>query len=247
MYLSVIIPMYNEAANVERCIRTLVDTLEAAELSGGYELLLLDDGSIDPSPEIAERVARETSNSNGVVRVLRSSSGKNEGKGAAVRRGMLAAHGELRIFTDCDLAYGADVIVRMAERMNADTAADTDVAVLIGSRAIASDGYSGYTPIRRLASRAFVRLLALTAGFHYTDSQCGIKLFRAEAAQEIFSRAEVNGWAFDFELLLLADALGYTVAEHPVTVLNHGESKIHLLRDSLRMLSDVRRIRRRIA
>lgn len=244
MYLSVIIPMYNEAANVERCIRTLVATLEAAELSGGYELLLLDDGSTDRSPEIAERVVRETSSPNGAVRVLRSSSGKNEGKGAAVRRGMLAARGELRIFTDCDLAYGADVIVRMAERVTAET--DANVDVLIGSRAIAGDGYSGYTPIRRLASRVFVRLLALTAGFHYTDSQCGIKLLRAEAAHEIFSRAEVNGWAFDFELLLLADALGYTVAEHPVTVLDHGESKIHLLRDSIRMLSDVRRIRHRV-
>ncbi|MBP3293301.1 MAG: glycosyltransferase, partial [Clostridia bacterium] len=166
---------------------------------------------------------------------------KNRGKGHAVRLGMQAAQGDLCLFTDCDLAYGTDIIPAMANRMSSSPA-----DVLIGSRAIAEDGYAGYTLARKLASKAYVRLLALSAGFRYTDSQCGIKLFRREAAKKIFSLAETDGWAFDFELLLLADKLGCKIEEYPVKVLNHRESKIHLISDSLKMAGDVRKIKKRI-
>lgn len=237
MELSIIIPMYNEAAIAEACVRTLAGAMESAGMS--YEILFSDDGSTDGCAAIIEKTARELVLSGGEVRVVRA--GRNRGKGHAVRLGMRAAQGDFCVFTDCDLAYGTDVISAMANRMKASPA-----DVLIGSRAIADDGYAGYTLTRKLASKAYVRLLALSAGFRYTDSQCGIKMFRREAAQKIFSLAETDGWAFDFELLLLADKFGYTIEEHPVTVLNHRESKVHLLRDSLRMAGDVRKIRTRI-
>ena len=241
MELSVIIPMYNEAAAVSSCVRTLAEALEAANLPGRYEILLSDDGSTDGCGEIAEKTAGELSLTCGEIRILRSE--QNRGKGHAVRLGMLASRGEFCAFTDCDLAYGCAVIAEMAERMRRP---DGSADVLIGSRAIADDGYAGYTVLRKLASKAYVRLLTASAGFHYTDSQCGVKMFRGEAAREIFARTEADGWAFDFEVLLLAEKLGYTIAEHPVTVLNHRESKVHLFRDSLKMAADIRKIRKKL-
>ncbi|MGN1347280.1 MAG: glycosyltransferase [Eubacteriales bacterium] len=241
MDLSIVLPMYNERSIAASCVRTLAETMERPEGPAWYELLFSDDGSTDGCGAVVEQTARELSLTRGEIRVIRSE--ENRGKGHAVRLGMMAARGEICAFTDCDLAYGTEVLWKMAEHM-AEPSFSADV--LIGSRAIAVDGYAGYTPLRRLASRAYVRLLACSAGFCYTDSQCGIKLFRADAARSIFSLAEVDGWAFDFEALLLAEKLGYSIAEYPVTVLNHRESKIRLLRDSLQMASDVRRIRRRV-
>lgn len=241
MYLSIIIPMYNEAPIIASTVRTLAAAMESADLPGRYEILFSDDGSSDGCGEIAEKNARELSLTCGEIRVVRSE--ENRGKGHAVRLGMRASRGEYCVFTDCDLAYGTDILHEMAARMSAPAFAQD---VLIGSRAIAANGYAGYTCLRKLASKAYVRLLAVSAGFRYTDSQCGIKMFRGDAARTIFAHAGVNGWAFDFEVLLLAEKLGYAIAEHPVTVLNHRESKIHLLRDSLKMAADVRNIRKRI-
>ena len=241
MYLSIIIPMYNEASIAASCVRMIADAMEQASAADGYEILFSDDGSTDGCAGIVEKTARELALTCGEICVVRSE--QNRGKGHAVRLGMQASRGDLCVFTDCDLAYGTEILRDMAERMSAP---DFSADVLIGSRAIADDGYAGYTFLRKLASKAYVRLLAVSAGFRYTDSQCGIKMFRGDAAREIFALAEVDGWAFDFEALLLAEKLGYTIAEHPVTVINHRESKVHLLRDSIRMASDVRNIRKRV-
>lgn len=237
MELSIIIPMYNESAIAETCARTLAAAMENTGFF--YEILFSDDGSTDDCADIIEKTARELVLTGGNIRVVRAD--RNRGKGHAVRLGMQEAQGELCLFTDCDLAYGTDVIAAMANRLKA-----SDADVLIGSRVLAEDGYAGYTLTRKLASKAYIRLLSVSAGFHYTDSQCGIKLFRREAAQKIFSFAETDGWAFDFELLLLAEKFGYTIEEHPVTVLNHRESKVHLLSDSIKMAGDVRKIRKRV-
>ncbi len=240
MELSIIIPMYNEHAIAADCVRILAEAMECADIPGGYEILFSDDGSSDDCAVLVEKTARELSLTNGNIRVVRAE--KNCGKGHAVRLGMLASAGDVCVFTDCDLAYGTDVIPEMLTRLKK----QPDAGVLIGSRAIAEDGYEGYTFLRKLASKAYVRLLCTAAGFRCSDSQCGIKMFRGDAARTVFALAEVDGWAFDFEILLLAEKLGYAIAEHPVKVLNHRESKIRLLRDSLKMASDVRKIRRRV-
>ena len=168
---------------------------------------------------------------------------ENRGKGAAVRLGMLTARGDWRIFTDCDLAYGPDAVSAMLT-----AAAEGNAAVLVGSRAIAGDGYAGYSSLRKLASHVYLRILSSAAGFRHTDSQCGIKVFRADAAETLFSRAETDGWAFDFEILMLADRLGYPVSEYPVRVgASRRASKVRLVRDSVRMLREIARIRKRLS
>ena len=169
------------------------------------------------------------------------SSPVNRGKGAAIRRAVLASEGDCVVFTDCDLAYGTDVIGE-AVRIMEETGAD----LVIGSRAIHPEGYEGYTRLRKTASRAFKKMLAMRAGFRLTDSQCGFKAIRAGAARDLFENSVTDGWSFDFEILMLAEKRGYLVREMPVKVLIHKESRIRVFRDGLKMARDVGRIKKRI-
>lgn len=241
MKLSVIIPMYNEKTVAEACARDLTQTLEAyaAVQNIEYEIIFSDDGSSDGCGALVEKYAAEHPLNHGEIRLVTAE--KNAGKGHAVRLGMLSSVGDYVCFTDSDLAYGSEIIGKMF----------TDIRqnggdLLIGSRAIHPEGYAGYTFMRKLASKTFIRLLAVTAGFKCSDSQSGMKMFHGDTARKIFANASVNGWAFDFEVLLIAQKMGKTIREYPVKVINHRESKVRLLSDSLRMMKDVRRIKNRV-
>ena len=154
---------------------------------------------------------------------------------------MLAAAGDVRLFTDCDLAYGTDVIRRLYDMF-----VSNHYDVIIGSRRIGEDGYAGYTLLRRLASKAYIKLLCTVGGFRLSDSQCGFKAFSAAAAEAVFSRCETDGFAFDFEAIMTAVSLGYSIGEIPVRIVNHRASKVHVFSDSFKMLHDLADIRRRV-
>ena len=242
MLYSVVIPMYNERAVAGDSLRRLASALETEAERGGwrYEVLFSDDGSDDGCGDMVRETAERLTLRFGTAGVVRCE--ENRGKGAAVRRGMLTARGDWRLFTDCDLAYGADTAVSMLNE-----ASGGNLPVLVGSRALVRDGYAGYTPLRRIASRVYLSILYAAGGLRVTDSQCGLKVFRADAAEAIFAKAETDGWAFDYEALLLADLLGYPVSESPVRILTHRTSKIRLVRDSVGMLLEIGRIKRRLS
>ena len=101
--------------------------------------------------------------------------------------------------------------------------------------------------MRRLASKMYLKTLSIFAGFKMSDSQCGLKFFTRDLAHKIFSLAETNGWAFDFELFLLAKREKATIAELPVCIVNHRISRISVMRDSVRMLKEVCKIKKRVA
>lgn len=247
MKLSVIIPMYNEKAIAADCAKALIKKLDSDSLahSYSYEIIFSDDGSTDGCGDTVRSYAAKNPPTNGSVSVITSE--KNEGKGSAVRHGMLCADGDYILFTDCDLAYGVDIIPEMFRCAVEVSERDSRSAVVIGSRAISKDGYAGYTFLRKAASKIFKRLLCLTAGFSHSDSQSGLKIFRRDAAHDIFSNCVVNGWSFDFEALMIAEKLGYGIREYPVKIINHRSSKINLLSDTLKMLSDVRQIKKRVS
>ncbi len=232
MKLSVCIPMYNESGVIAETARTLSEYMEAH--FEDYEILFCSDGSTDGCDEIVRALALPH------TRVL--SYTPNHGKGRAVRTAMLAASGDIRIFTDADLAYGAEILGEMAEQFQA----HPEASLVIGSRNLKKDGYSGYTRLRRWTSKAYIRVLCIAGGFRLSDSQCGCKGFTAEAAEAIFPRCEVDGFAFDFEAILWADKMGMKIHEMPARVLNHDRSTVHVVRDTLRMLRDLRRMKRRI-
>lgn len=233
MKLSVCIPMYNESAVIADTAKRLIDYLDA-RFADDYEVIFADDGSTDGSADVVRAL--------GLPRVWVVGYADNRGKGCAVRTAMLAANGEIALFTDADLAYGTDVIGEAVGFFSEHPESD----LVIGSRNLGKDGYAGYTPLRRLASRIYIRVLCVVGGLKLTDSQCGFKAFRNPTAKEVFSRCRVDGFAFDFEAILWAQTLGKKIAEMPVCVFNHRSSKIRLVRDAFRMLRDVIGIRRRI-
>ena len=234
MKLTILIPMYNESAILPDTLRTLT-TYARERFGGDYELLFVDDGSTDNSAEIVEKYADEA------TRVLRYE--ENRGKGCAVRTGMLAARGERIIFTDCDLAYGATALGDMLAFWDAHPEADA----VIGSRALHPAGYEGYSFLRRVFSRTYRMVLRVFFGLRLSDSQSGLKGFSAAAAEQIFSRCEIDLFAFDFEAIMIGDRLGLRFAEMPARVVNNRPGgKVRLVRDSLRMLRDLFRIRRRV-
>ena len=238
MKISVCIPMYNEALIAADTARTVWTAMEELRREKGvdFEILFADDGSKDDCARLVEEAA-EADHLDG-VRVV--GYGENRGKGAAVRHAILHSTGDIVIYTDCDLAYGTDVIGEVISLYTDDTDA------IIGSRRLSGDGYEGYTFIRKLASKVYIRILCSIGGFRLSDSQCGFKSFRGDAARKIFEKCETNGFAFDFEVLMLAAKLGLNIREMPVRIINHRESKVHVLRDSFRMLRDMTKIKIRV-
>ena len=233
MKLSVCIPFYNEKSIVEDTAKRLTAYLDE-HFPSEYEVIFSNDGSVDGSPDLIRALQLPH------VRMIGQE--QNRGKGAAVRDAMLAANGEIVMFTDADLAYGTDVIAGIVDRFSEDP--DTDL--VIGSRNLSPDGYAGYPLWRKIASKLYLHILSVIGGLKQTESQCGCKAFRNQAEKEIFKRCEVDGFSFDLEVLLWAKELRYRITEFPVCVLHHGNSKIRLFRDSFKMLRDLSRIRKTI-
>ena len=235
MHLSVVIPMYNEEKAVENAVRELDRSLKESFGVGNYEMIFVGDGCVDRSVTIAESLEPEFE----ALRVI--SYEKNRGKGHAVRTGMLEACGDFALFTDCDLAYGADIIKDFYDDFKAGKS-----DVVIGSRAIKGGGYDGYTFLRRVMSKMYLKVVSIFAGFDLSDSQCGIKGFSGEYAKKIFGLCQAERFEFDLEALMIAEKLGCKIKEHPVRVINHGESKVSPLKDAFKMLGQIRHIKKRV-
>ena len=231
---TLVIPMYNESSILPDTLCQTAEYMER-EFPECYEIIFSNDGSTDDSRAIVDEFAKTHPNTR--------SAGyeKNRGKGCAVRTGVLEATGDVIICTDCDLAYGLDVIRRAVDIFAAKPATE----LVIGSRRLEKDGYEGYTFIRKLASRTYLKCLAIAAGFKLSDSQCGFKCYRSGAAKKIFEGCEVDGFAFDFEVLIRAQKFGMAITEMPVRIINHRESKVHVFSDSIKMLRDIAAIKKR--
>lgn len=240
MKITVCIPMYNESSIAAQCVRTLYSACAefSAAHSDSYEIIFCDDGSSDDCADIVRREAKALGEA---VDVRVVGYRNNRGKGCAVRTAFAASTGDVVLYTDCDLAYGTEVIGEAVENMKA-SAAD----VLIGSRNVSASGYEGYTLLRKIASKTYIRVLNLFAGFRLSDSQCGFKVFRGDAGRKIFGYCETDGFAFDIEALMIAGRLGFRIDEMGVKVINHRESKVHVFSDTFRMLGDLRRIKKRV-
>ena len=216
--ISVVIPMYNEETIAEESMRELCAYM--ASNFENWEVVVSNDGSRDRTKEIMTALSDEI----GGLRFV--SYDDNRGKGSAIREGILATKGDTVVYTDCDLAYGTDIIKTIAEKLEADGS-----DIVIGSRNISADGYAGYTFLRKLASKTYIKVICMAAGFSHSDSQCGIKCFRGDAARRIFATCQINSFAFDLEALMTAEAMGYTVTEQAVSIINHPDStsKVHLV------------------
>jgi dolichyl-phosphate beta-glucosyltransferase len=225
---SVVIPAFNEARRLPRHLCEIVSYFDGR--NEAYEVLVADDGSTDGTAEAVAAIAA----GHPAVRTLRDE--RNRGKGAAVRRGMLAACGDYRLFTDAD---GATPIVEL-KRLEAALAAGAEVAV--GSRASRERDPSVSVvarPHRVFAGRIFSWIVQRLGVSNVIDSQCGFKAFTAAAATDLFGRLRTPGFGFDVELLLLARAAGYRVAEVSVNWTDQPGSKVRVLGNGPRMLWEI--------
>ncbi len=232
-FLSLVIPAYNEAQRLEACVRALRGHLASANVP--HEVVLVVERSTDGTLELA----RKLTEGQAAFHVIGNEA--QIGKGHAVRTGMLAARGEITFFMDADLSTPLEEIATFLAFFDA----HTDVDVLIGNRAHAqSEIVKSQSFIRRKMGQMFNAILRAIVGIRVSDTQCGFKAFRRPAREAIFTRQKLDGFAFDVEVLLLAEKLGHRIADLPVRWTNAEGSKVHLLRDSLRMLCDALRVRR---
>lgn len=227
-FLSIIIPAHNEE-------RRLPDTLEQAfvflqDQDYQAEVLVVENGSQDRTLEIA----RDFAASHPDFRVLQE---PQRGKGLAVRSGMLAANGAYRFMCDADFSMP----INQLNRFLPPNLTNFDIA--IASREAPGAIRYNEPAYRHLVGRMFnllIRVLALH-GFH--DTQCGFKCWTARAAESLFARQTLTGWAFDVEILYIARKWGYKIVELPVPWYFNPDSKVNVLRDSYQMAVDLLRIR----
>jgi dolichyl-phosphate beta-glucosyltransferase len=232
-HLSIVIPAFNEE-------RRLPDTLDdvcryLARQTYAAEVLVVDDGSTDGTV----RVAQERASANGVaVQVIEHPDRSNHGKGATVRRGMLAAHGRFRLFMDADNSTTIDHI----ERLWPYFAEGYDV--VIGSRDVpGSDVQVHQAWYRELAGKAgnlVIQWLAVP-GIH--DTQTGFKMLTAACVERVFPQLTIDRWGFDVEVLAVSRALGFKVKEVGVRWVNQPDSKLKAT-SYLEVLAEVWRVRR---
>jgi len=227
--LSVVIPAFNEAVRLPRTVMETLRWCSAQNLS--FEVVIVDDGSRDDTLALA-RVFSECDSR------VRTMACVHTGKGGAVRVGMLNAKGRYVLFMDADGATPLPEIAKLLALMQR-----YDIA--IGSRA--ADGF-GEVEVRtsfrrRIVGRVFARIVNFLAVCGIDDTQCGFKMFRREAAEAVFAHQKIRGFAFDVEILFIAQRLGLSMKEIPVNWIAQPGSKVKVVRDSIRMLKDIIRIR----
>ena len=229
MHLSVIIPAYNEEKRLPKTLKAVGGYLERQSYDS--EILVVDSSSTDKTFELAQSLVSEIKN----LRVMRVA---NKGKGYAVRQGMLRAIGDFRLFMDADNATSVDQVEKMWPEVQA------GYELIIGSRDIKGAVIAVAQPWwRRRLGDVFNLIVQVCSGlFGIWDTQCGFKGFAKKTAEDIFSKALINGWAFDVELLILARKFGYKIKEIPVTWVNDPHSKVKL-KGMIQMLLEVFQIR----
>ncbi len=228
VFLSVVIPAYNEEDRITDTLDRVISYLEGRSYS--WEVLVADDGSSDGTAGLVAELASTQPN-------LRLMSLSHRGKGWAVKNAMLAAKGEYRLLCDADLS----VPIEQVERLLPPQAQGVDIA--IGSREVKGAQRIGEPPRRHLMGRIYNALVRTIAVAGIQDTQCGFKCYRGEVVPSLFQRQTMDGFAFDVEVLFLAGKDGMTLREIPVDWYYRENSKVRAFRDSMAMTLDLLKIR----
>ncbi|MDQ1401809.1 MAG: hypothetical protein QOG03_125 [Actinomycetota bacterium] len=227
--LSVVIPAYREEARVAATVAQVRAALAPVADDGGLEVVVVDDGSPDGTSDAARAA--------GADRVITQP--QNRGKGAAVRAGMAVARGRTIAFTDADLSYAPEQILDLLAQV------EDGWDMVVGSRRHVETNVLVRTRrLREVTGRLFNALTTAVLLGQYRDTQCGLKAFRSDVGQRLASAGRIDGFAFDVELFHLAERDQVSLAEVPVTLVNHETSTMSVGRDAFRMMRDLFRIRR---
>jgi dolichyl-phosphate beta-glucosyltransferase len=236
MQLSVILPVHNE----QNCLTaTIAAVLEYAQQHPDIEFIFVDDGSTDRTPHLLAQMLDNDPLLIGRSQLRYISYPQCQGKGHAVKQGVQLAIGEYVCFLDGDLAYSLDHLAQLLRGL-----AVCDL--VIGCRNLVDRQTQAVKPSRQLAGKIFNGLSQWILALHFSDMQAGLKAFRRPVAQHLFSQIQTTGFAFDVELMYLAQKHGYTIGEIPAYLAPHHidkPSKVKLFQDSVQMLFELFRIR----
>ena len=231
-YLSIIIPAFNEESRIGPSLDAIL--LYVVGRPNPVEIIVVDDGSTDGTSEVARQALAKTA----MGRVIINES--NRGKGYSIRRGVLAARADLVLVSDADLSTPIEDAERLMARMGR-----TGRGIVIGSRAMPDSRVLIHqNPMREIMGKVFNRIVRLATGLPFHDTQCGFKLMSRRDVGPIFSKALIDGFSYDVELLYVAMRRGVPIEEVGVTWCNAPGSKVGILSDPVRMLRDVLRVRR---
>jgi dolichyl-phosphate beta-glucosyltransferase len=225
------VPAYNEESGIAGTVVALRDWLE--ERGQDYELIVVDNASTDATAARLEPLTEDAR-----IRLLRND--RNRGKGHSVRRGMLEARGELRLHCDADCAVCLPSLPKMLDLIG-------DADVVVGSRLAEGASVARRQPLRRrIAGRGFQQLCRLVLREPTTDLFCGFKLWRAEAAEDAYSRIRLDGWTFDAEVVAMARALGYRLRETGIVWTDRDGSRVQMGRVVVPVVRELLAARRNV-
>ncbi len=230
--ISIVIPAFNEEKIIGPSLEKLAKFLTKRKEK--FEIIVVNDASTDKTAEIAQSFAKKIPN----FRLINRLKGSTRGKGLAVNQGVLAAKGNIVVFSDADFSTPIEEIDKLLGKLND----GFDIAV--GSRAL--DRRLVKTKqnfIRESMGRIFNVLVRKTLSLNITDTQCGFKAFQLPTSRNIFERSRIFDYGFDVELLYLARKEDLKIAELPVLWYNHPDSKVHPIKDSIAMFVDLFKIR----
>jgi len=232
MKLSVIVPAYNEERRLPKTLKSMDEYLSRQDYS--YEIIVVNDGSKDRTAEVVRGLQSQIAN----LKLIDNE--KNKGKGGVVKQGMLNARGEYRLFSDADNSTSVDQVEKMWPWF------EKGFDVVIGSRDVKGAVLNPPQPWFRkvLLGDSFKLIRKIIIGlWGIEDTQCGFKAFTAQAAEDIFSKAKIERFAFDVEGLVLAKKLGYKIKEIPIHWANDLESKVKF-QSIFKMFFDMLKIKR---
>ncbi len=216
IYLSVIIPAYNEDKLIKSTLIEISNFLSDRHYS--FEIIVIDDGSCDNTATISENLKATIKN----LIVLKNE--KNYGKGYSVARGMLFANGKYRLFMDADSSTTIDQIKNFMPFFK------NGYDVVIGDRGLKESEIKKHQALHKNLLGNFGNILIqFIAVFGISDTQCGFKIFSVKSAENIFSKITVNRWGFDIEALAIANKLGYKIKTIPVVWENREETRVHFM------------------
>lgn len=233
--ISIVIPAYNEATRLVNSIRKVIEYLNGQW--PGAELIIVDDGSTDDTAGVAEQ--NLAGGGNVSAKVIRCN--PNRGKGHAVRTGLLAARAPVALFSDADLSTPITDTSKLVAPIES---GECDLA--FGSRALDRSLIGVHQPWQReQGGRVFNLIVRAATGLPFWDTQCGFKAFRMSVCRPIIEAAAIDRFAFDVELIYLAQRAGLRLSEIPVRWDNDPDSKISLAKETFKMVSQVLSIRGR--
>lgn len=226
--ISIIVPSYKGSATLAKSLPPFISFLKKEAIE--HEIIIVDDGSADNGQ------TRDIALANGCLFYQHE---QNQGKGAAIKTGMLAARGEYRLFTDADIPFMYDAIPRFLYYLDF-----KEFDIVIGDRNLPESVYfEQISPLRKAASGIFSFFVArfVTGGFF--DTQCGIKAFKASVARDIFSVTRIRRFSSDIEILYVALKRNYDIKRLPVSLRFNESSSVRIISDSIIMFLDIFRIR----